>query len=137
MSGANRLAVGVDRRDGDRADGVNAFDGRDRGRRVHGHSGAQSTLLGTAGSRHLLTRVDDGHVRTGMRECVGGFVGRVVRGEHDDVAPGHGTPAVGVRASGRGENDAGNVIVREDDRPFEGPNRQHHLACGDVPHALA
>ena len=83
------------------------------------------------------TGVDDGgDLDAGGAQVRGQGVGAVVGGADDHALPGGHGVAVEVAADGRGEHDAGAVVVLEHQRAFVGAGGQDHLVGTDVPNPL-
>ncbi len=133
------FAVVVDAADGDA--GQPAVAGVRRGGGV-GHGAAdQHPGAGFDGGSgdvgQLGAGVDDGgDLDAGGAQVRGQGVGAVVGGADDHALPGGHGVAVEVAADGRGEHDAGAVVVLEDQRAFVGAGGQDHLVGTDVPNPL-
>ena len=70
-------------------------------------------------------------------EVTGRPVGVVVGGEQHHPSTGQHAEAMQVGPHRFGGHHAGEVVAREDDRPFQGAGGQHHLGGPDPEHAFA
>ena len=96
---------------------------------------ASTAAAATVGE--LRAGVDDGgDLDAGGPQVGGQGVGAVVGGADDDALPGGHGVAVEVAADGRGEHDAGAVVVLEHQRAFVGAGGQDDLLGTDVPDPL-
>ncbi len=119
---AGKAAVGISRRVGHRAANQHARTGFDGGR---SHCG------------ELRAGVHDGgDLDSGGLQVRGHGVSAVIGGADDHALPCSDGVAVEVAADGRGEHDAGAVVVLEHQRAFVGAGGEHHLAGTDVPNTL-
>ncbi len=84
-----------------------------------------------------LARIDEDDARTGTREIAGALIGVIVAGEEQDtLADGDGV-AVEVGGDRGGGEDARQVVVAENQRPLDGPGREHDAVGADAVQALA
>ena len=132
-------AVVVESGDGDGADPPGgSFTGGAGDGGAEDETGARGCGDGFGDRRGGRTGVDDRGDGDACRMEVGDeVVGGVVRRRHGHVLPGGHTIAAEVGAHGRGEHDAGAVVVGEDDRAVVGAGGEHDLTGTDMPDLLA
>jgi hypothetical protein len=87
-------------------------------------------------SRGLPAGIDDLHGGTGFLQGNGGLVRGIVAGEHERAAPRQDRVAADVRRHCRGQHHAGKVVVREHERAFVSPRREHDLTGAHLPQPL-
>ena len=126
-------AVAVDRRDAHPLDTLLAE------RLDHRVTADDVDLVQRGGGRRSLgPRIDHrGDLDARSGQSGGGGVGRVVGREDDGAPAGRHGPAAHVRARGRGEHDARQVVAGERDRALVGARREHDAAGAHVPQPLA
>ena len=93
---------------------------------------------GGCGTRRRLAPLDDrDDLNAGRGECRRHRIGVItVRGNHHALAAAHAEGA-GVARRGARQHHARAIVVRKEQRPFEGAGRRDHCARADLPQALA
>ncbi len=98
------------------------------------HSRASQHLEpGTGQIGCIGARVDQRDGRAGPRQIGGHRAGAVVVGENDGTTPGEHAEAMQIVPRRRCEHDAGPVIARKHQRPFDRAGRQHNAARPHLP----